>query len=189
MNGETTNSASTSSAPDLDWSQVSETVRMLNLAVAQIAMAMHEGEDSVGSLTRSFTTLVGSVEDIAQAAAGLEDASDIESVRSAVLSRSAAVQGGIQQSIVAFQFYDRLSQRLDHVRFALESLSGLVADRSRLFNPEEWRGLQHQIRSKYSMQEEQEMFEALLRGASIEDALAIVRQRMNEGDIDDIELF
>lgn len=55
---------STAEAPDLDWSQVSETVRMLNLTVAQISMARYEGEDSVGALTSSFTRMVSSVDDI-----------------------------------------------------------------------------------------------------------------------------
>ena len=180
---------SNAASPDLDWSQVSETVRMLNLAVAQISMAMHEGEDSVESLTRCFTNMVGHVEDIAKTATSLADGSATDDARSAVLGRAAEVQGGIQQSIVAFQFYDRLSQRLDHVRYVLDALSALVADKSRLFNPAEWDGLQQSIRGRYSMQEEQDMFEALLNGASIEEALNLVRRKLHEGDINDIELF
>lgn len=180
--------ASRAAAPDLDWSQVAETVRMLNLAVAQIAMAMHEGEDSVESLTRSFTGMVENVDEIAQVAVGLDDA-DGQGTKSEILSRCATVQGGIQQSIVAFQFYDRLSQRLDHVRFALDQLSGLVSDKLRLFNPEEWAGLQQDIRSRYTMREEQEMFEALLDGAGVDEALELVRNKLHQGDIDDIELF
>lgn len=159
---------------------------MLNLAVAQISMAMHEGEDSVESLTGSFTGMVGNVNNIADVAAG----SDMpDGVRSTVLSQCAEVQSGIQQSIVAFQFYDRLSQRLEHVRYALDALSGLVVDKSRLFDPREWQDLQQAIRSKYSMQEEQDMFEALLNGASTEEALDLVRKRVHSGDIDGIELF
>ncbi|MCB1787394.1 MAG: hypothetical protein H6953_15830 [Chromatiaceae bacterium] len=181
---------STAESPDLDWSQVSETVRMLNLAVAQISMAMHEGEDSVGSLTHSFTHMVDSVEQISQTMLTLDDAGEgTQAVQSTVLAHCDEVRGGIQQSIVAFQFYDRLSQRLDHVRYALDALAELVADRGRLFSPEEWTGLQKTICSRYTMREEQEMFEALLKGASIEEALDIVREKIHGGDIDDIELF
>lgn len=180
---------STAAAPDLDWSQVSETVRMLNLAVAQISMAMHEGEDSVESLTSSFAHMVGNVEDITRVVGDSDQSEIAEPTRAAVLGSCAAVQGGIQQSIVAFQFYDRLSQRLDHVRYALDALSNLVSDKGRLFNPAEWSTLQATIRSRYTMREEQEMFEALLAGASVDDALDLVRDRMREGDIDDIELF
>jgi hypothetical protein len=151
-------------------------------------MAMHEGEDSVGALTSSFTGMVDNVDRIAETVVAA-DADVSEGVQSAVLGRCAAVQSGMQQGIVAFQFYDRLSQRLDHVRFALAALSELVADKSRLFNPAEWARLQQHIRGRYSMQEEQDMFEALLAGATVEQALERVRQRLHEGDINDIELF
>lgn len=173
--------------PDLDWSQIRETVRMLNLAVAQIAMAMQEGDDSVESLGRSFTEMVGQVEEIANEATVLDPASSVPAGR--ILERCAQVQSNIQQSIVAFQFYDRLSQRIDHVQHALEQLGELVGDTSRLYNPSEWQALQGAIRNRYSMREEQEMFDALLSGASVEEALEQVRQRLNDGDIDDIELF
>lgn len=177
---------STANAPDLDWSQITETVRMLNLAVAQISVAMHEGEDSVSSLTSSFTGMVDTVNHIAEQADSLNG--DLQA-RENILADCAGVQGGIQQTIIAFQFYDRLSQRLDHVRLALGKLSELVSDRRRLYNPVEWDGLQEAIRSKYTMQEEQQMFDVLLGGATIDEALAVVRERLSEGDIDDIELF
>ena len=181
---------STSGQPDLDWSQVAETVRMLNLAVAQIAMAMHEGEDSIESLSRAFTEMVDNVNGIAVAASSTaDDAGHAATVEGEILQRCASVQGRIQQNIVAFQFYDRLSQRLDHVRFALDALSGLVADSTRLFNPAEWHGLQQTIRSRYTMREEQDMFDALAHGATVEEALEIVRAKIHQGEIDDIELF
>lgn len=177
---------STAAAPDLDWSQISETVRMLNLSVAQISMAMHEGEDSVGALSTSFTDMVSTVDTIARIA---NDKVDDGEVAGEIFAECAKVQTGMQQSIVAFQFYDRLSQRLDHVKKALEQLGLLVSDSTRLYNPREWGVLQEHIRSRYTMQEEQDMFEALLKGATVEEALEVVRQKLNEGDIDDIELF
>ena len=114
---------STASPSDLDGSRVTERVQRLNLAFARISMAMHEGEDSVGSLTDSFTGMVRSVETVAQ------------------------------------------------------------------LNPSDWGELQQAIRSRYSMREEQEMFEALLEGATTEEALDIVRKHVHERDIDDIERF
>lgn len=179
---------STSDQPDLDWSQVAETVRMLNLAVAQIAMAMHEGEDSVEALSESFTEMVGNVNEIASAAAGLDGEKGL-AIKGDILRSCASVQGRMQQNIIAFQFYDRLSQRLDHVKFALDSLSDLVADGGRLFNPGEWLSLQEAIRGRYTMREEQDMFDALARGASIDEALEMVRKAIHHGEIEDIELF
>ncbi len=49
--------SSSSANPDLDWSQLKETVVMLNLAIAQIKQSMHEGTSSVDTLAHSFTSL------------------------------------------------------------------------------------------------------------------------------------
>jgi len=174
-------------APDLDWSQIAETVRMLNLSVAQIAMALHEGEDSVDALTRSFTHMVERIQAISEHVKALPP--EQCEVAEAIAADCADVQGGIQQSIVAFQFYDRLSQRLDHVKHTLEQLGNLVADSQRLYNPAEWYALQEHIRGRYSMRAEREMFEALVAGASVEEALTRVSECLQEGENDDIDLF
>ena len=179
--------ASTAQAPDLDWSQISETVRMLNLAVAQISVAMAEGEDSVQALTGSFTGMVERVQQIAAEAARLPP--EQAGIADAIASQCEGVERSMQQGIVAFQFYDRLSQRIDHVQHALAQLGALIADNGRLCNPAEWRHLQQTIRGRYTMQEEQAMFDALLAGASVEEALEQIRPRLDQGDIDDIELF
>ena len=183
--------ASRAEDPDLDWSQVTETVRMLNLAVAQISMAMREGEDSVQALSSSFVDLASTIEEIGGLTGALDDetASGEASAAGQIVDRCAMAQGDVQQSIVAFQFYDRLSQRLDHVRDALDRLSSLVSDRRRLFNPAEWDRLQVEIRSRYTMREEQEMFEALLRGDTVDQVLEKRRGQRAADTLDDIELF
>jgi len=179
--------SSPSVAPDLDWSQVSETVRMLDLAIAQISMAIHDGDDSVDSLTSSFTHMVSSVDRIADVAreTGLQD----QAASDAILEQCAQVRSGMQHSIVAFQFYDRHSQRLDQVRDALAQLGRLVSEPARLYNPGEWHLLQQQIRSRYSLAGEQRMFDALLNGASIEEALDAAGGDQKSDECDSIELF
>ena len=59
---------STAARPDLDWSQVRETILMLNLAVAQIEMALKESSGSVDVLTNSFTDMYGNLMALVQAA-------------------------------------------------------------------------------------------------------------------------
>ena len=177
-------------SPDLDWSQIGETVRMLELAVAQINIALREGDDSVDVLSRSFTAMVGMVDTIAATA---EDKDCLEQNPVAIQTikqNCDMVRTQMQSAIVAFQFYDRLSQQLTHVTHSLESLGELVSDQRRLFNPEEWKGLQENIRSRFSMQEEQDMFDALLTGVSVEEALRQCEEKMALRDnSDNIELF
>lgn len=176
--------------PDLDWSQVRETVRMLSLAVAQIDMALCQSDDSIGALTNSFTEMVQQTKNIEKAAEKVSGDENADAVAE-IQEMCSLVTSNVHHSIVAFQFYDKLTQRLDHVMHALNSLGDLVADQSRLYNPNEWIGLQGVIRGRYSMVEEQAMFDALLSGASVEEALEICRERVNHitSSEDDIELF
>ena len=51
-------------APDLDWSQVRETVLMLELAAGQVEAAMKDSNSSVGVLTDTFTSLAESLETV-----------------------------------------------------------------------------------------------------------------------------
>jgi hypothetical protein len=161
---------------------------MLNFTVAQVPMAMHEGEDSAAALPRSFTGMAVEVEGIAEMASGEQAKERPDGPGSSVPGHCASVQRGIGQSIVATQCHVGHSQRLDHVRFALESLAGLVADKARLYSPDARDMLQQGVRSRYSMLEAPGMFEALLNGATTEKAQDIVRKPVHEGDIDDIEL-
>ena len=64
---------STATSPDLDWSQVRETVLMLNLAVSQIVHAMKDGDESVTELAKMFTSIIGHVQAIGKAARNLGD--------------------------------------------------------------------------------------------------------------------
>jgi hypothetical protein len=98
----------------------------------------------------------------------------------------------VHQAIIAFQFYDKLVQRLDHVCHSLDGLSGLVSDRSRLYDPAQWTALQDQIRSKYTMTEERAMFDAVIHGMPVHEALnhyMAVRMQEVEASGGEIELF
>jgi len=179
----------TARQPDLDWSQVRETVRMLQLAVAQIDISLREGDDSVKTLSGSFTSMIESVERIRQAHRQLACAQENSELIRLVEREGEEVTQRMRESIVAFQFYDKLSQRLSHVSHALASLAELVGDPARLYSPSEWQGLQVGIRSRYSIREEQEMFDLLLSGASVEEALARGMELMHKPDGEEIELF
>jgi len=172
----------TSSAqkPDLDWSQVRETVRMMNLAVAQIEMSMKEGDDSVDTLTDAFTTMAARVKVMEQLA--IENTTGTSTQ---IVEQCESVAGEMQHAIMAFQFYDKLTQRLSHVSHSLASLVDLVGDNSRLYNPLEWSLLQEKIKSKYTMPAEHQMFDMMMQGMSIEDIL----KQTQHVDEDDIELF
>ncbi|MEY2633145.1 MAG: hypothetical protein RIR00_1799 [Pseudomonadota bacterium] len=175
-------------SPDLDWSQVRETVLMLELAAAQIEAAMRDSNSSVEVLTDTFTSMAGYMRMISETAHALPATPDTEAVRQNLNGTVEQVSGMVHQAIIAFQFYDKLVQRLSHVCHSLGNLGDLVNDKSRLFNPQEWVELQQGIKSKYSTLDEVAMFEAVMSGMPVLEAIEqYMTQMKNKGD--DIELF
>ena len=189
---------STARNPDLDWSQVRETILMLALAVAQIEISMRDSNGSVEVLSNSFTSMIGQVKMIERTAAALPDTPEGADARTAIVDNCTIIGETMHSAIVAFQFYDKLTQRLSHVTSSLGALADLVADVRRLYNPYEWLGMQEKIKSRYTMEEERLMFDAMMEGKSVKQALAIYIQAMEEKrqkaatvgyDEEDIELF
>lgn len=178
----------TAHAPDLNWSQVRETVLMLELAAVQIEAAMRDSNASVEVLTHSFTSMAGYMQRISQAVESLPDTGEVGAAKQNLSGVSEHVTGMVHQAIIAFQFYDKLVQRLAHVGLSLGDLSQLVAEPGRLFNPAEWVHLQAKIRSKYTTREEIAMFDAVMQGIPVQTAVDQFMETM-KGQGDDIELF
>ncbi len=63
---------SNSKNPDLDWSQVRETIKLLNLSAVQVDDILQESESSVNTLTDSFTDIVESMQTITNHLSALE---------------------------------------------------------------------------------------------------------------------
>ena len=174
--------------PDLNWSQVRETVLMLELAAVQIETAMKDSNTSVDVLTTSFTGIAQCMQAMLDKISNLPSEGPVGEVRAELLGDSGNVADRVHQAIIAFQFYDKLVQRLAHVGLSLGDLSDLVADPRRLFNPGEWVGLQDKIKTKYSTREEIAMFDAVMQGVPVHEAVARFNQEMREQE-DDIEFF
>lgn len=186
-----TTSKSTSSRPDLDWSQVRETVLMLKLAAAQVEFSLRDGNNSVDVLANSFTSMASGINAIEESVKELSESGQIkDEAGNSLIQQCAGVSEKMHHAIIAFQFYDKLVQRLDHVVGSLSQLGDLVGDSSSLYSPQAWHTLQENIRSRYSMKQERDLFDSLMNGEDIDT----VMQRMHEltGQVvedDDIELF
>ncbi len=178
---------STAANPDLDWSQVRETILMLGLAIAQIESSMKDSDESVETLGNSFTSMSGNVKVIADAAQDLPDGP----AKQCVIENCQIVSDRMNEAIVAFQFYDRLVQRLAHVAHSVDDLGDLIADSHRLYNPHEWVGIQQKIRSKYTMDEERVMFDAIMQGMTVKQALGkyLEMKQQRQAQQTDIEFF
>lgn len=186
---------STANNPDLSWSQVRETVVMLELASTQIEYAMNDSNKSVDILTTSFTELANTMSKICNGFAKLVDYekdntvkdSELQETKKTLQTISSYANSLIIKAIVAFQFYDKLAQRISHVNGSLSSLRELVSDGRKIFQPEEWVNLQQKIKSKYSTPEEIAMFDAVVNGMPIQEAIEKYCPPQDEEE--NIELF
>lgn len=176
---------SNSSKPDLDWSQVRETIKLLLLSAAQVDELLKEGDISVNTLTESFTTLAEHMKAINNLLLALESCS----IRDEALICCTETSDKIQSSVIAFQFYDRMVQCLQHVTSNLIGLTKLLESPERLYNPNEWLKFQNEIRSRYTMESEKLLFDAILKGESLEKALAAKDAKLKEEQSGNIELF
>jgi len=192
MNESASNSIapSVASRPDLDWSQVRETILMLNLSMAQIEAGLNDSSSSVGELTDSFTSISGVLCAIREVAHKLPDTPEAAPAKAEIENLSSEVGVKIGQAIVAFQFYDRLSQRLSQVCRNLEDLGMLVNDPARLYNPFAWVSLQQKIRAKFTTEDDKYMFDTLMETRDVQKAIEELVKRKREHQTDgDIELF
>ena len=111
---------------------------MLKLAAAQVEFSLKDGTNSVNTLTDSFTGMAGGIKAIELSSAGLFEKYNISmDDQETVVSNCQQVAGKMQQAIVAFQFYDMLVQRIDHVVNSLSRPGDLVSDPCRLYSPHE----------------------------------------------------
>lgn len=179
---------------DHNWSYVSETINMLYLAVCQIESTMSEANSSVDVLTQSFTQLAGHTGDVSNQVQCLTQVEELESFKEDIAQTASEIQTNINSSIRAFQFYDRVCQRVDHVARSLEKVSAILENKEEMENPSAWKDIQEKIKSSYTMEAERIMFEYIMRGGTVKEALEIYKHHFSTeadgpGDKDEIELF
>jgi len=178
---------SESNEPNSQWCFRSETARLLALNVAQIHTGLSEGDASIETLSSSFRQLATFCMEIQNSTGDSNNSNlDVDEIKNIAASMSTQVDS----AIMAFQFYDRLCQRLEHVQNNLHMLSDLITDEGQIENSVGWQTLREKIKSSYTMETEHKMHEAVLKGATIDEALEIFKSALTEQqDEDDIELF
>lgn len=165
--------------------EVQETILILNLSVAQIDLSITEGDNSVNTLIDSFTYMSQHIEQIQNASNKMaEIGQEIEGMgdhQSVLLSEAGELSLKMQQAVIAFQFYDKLSQRLGHVSHGLSGLAEIVSHEMKVKSPEEWEGFKNSVRKGTTMREEEELFELIFdQNIPAEDAIEIMKERMRE---------
>ena len=163
-----------------DWSHIEETIKFLSLAVAQLEVSILDSEVSVDSLSQSFTRIMQAVH-------------SAEANPEKIHNELNAVKSDVQKVVTDFQFYDRLAQRLSHIKDSLNGLGDLFRTQNNLANPDAWHQLQTNLKSCYTMACEREMFDLIVSGSTIEEALEHYRSHhlleSGQSTENDIDLF
>lgn len=154
---------------------------LLELSIAQLDGAVKEADGRVDRLSHALVDLRKGLDDITQLLAH-------HASPAMLAGRVEAMNEQISSAVVAMQFYDKLTQRLAHVREGL-TLPKAHIDASPRPRSMHWPEVCAQIRARYSMVEERVVFDFLLRGTGPEqmlEALTDLRGATNPGEL---ELF
>lgn len=156
----------------ITWTPEQQIARMLELCEAQMESALSESDVAMEALVKSFAGLI----EAGQALGSLGEKTPAEAGTADLASQLDALRKQTAAAVVAFQFYDKLTQRLGHVRYSLSALAMFVCDRSKSVERDQWKRLFTTLRRLYRTDEELQIFKLMVDGASAEEARECVQQ-------------
>ena len=149
------------------WTPETQIANMLELCSAQMESALQDSDQAVEALIQIFSTVAESARTLQSITAQLPP-----EVRAAITQaldkqlETLALQIG--SAVVSFQFYDKLTQRLGHVRYSLSSLAQFVCDRAQSCEQDQWRRMLNALRRLYRTEEERRIFQMMTEGLSVD---------------------
>jgi hypothetical protein len=164
--------------------------RFLELGAAQLDAAMRESDSRVDKLAAAVTAVATAARELGMQLEALDSTDAAESARARQRMRqlSDALVTHVQSTITSLQFYDKLIQRLTHVR------DGLAIPSESTVNPadptgSDWSAMLEQVRSKYSMVEERVLFDFMMRGLSADQMLKALTGLRGSATPGELEVF
>jgi len=184
--------ANAEAAPLADWTPEQQIAHMLDLCEAQMESALCESDLAVDALIKAFSGLSESAQTMNAMAAKLTAAQREALGASDLDKQMQAIQKQMSSAIIAFQFYDKLTQRLGHVRYSLSTLALFVCDRAQTTQRDQWRRLFTTLKRLYRTEEEKQIFQMMVEGATADQARDHIHQStqtLRIGISGEIELF
>lgn len=123
--------------------------------------ATHDSDLAVDTLVQAFTELVNTVRSLGTLSQQAVDEGAAAPRLEQVQERCDVLSKQVASAVVAFQFYDKLSQRLGHVRYSLSTLALFICDPPNSQKPEHWDKLLTTLGRLYRTAEERAVFDAL----------------------------
>jgi hypothetical protein len=164
--------------------------RYLELGAVQVDAAMKEANQAVDSLSSAVTAVQADARELVAQIWALESG-DPERARQA-LAQLRIWAGRLTErgrtAIRTLQFYDKLVQRLSHVRDGLALPVDWVSKQKQPTS-EDYARLLEQVRSRYSMAEERALFDFMMCGLSAEQMFKALMGLKGTTAAGELELF
>jgi hypothetical protein len=157
-------------SPATSWTPESQIANLLELCGAQMESAVHDSDQAVEVLCKVFAGVAATSRALNELSAKLppEARSAITEAMDRQLEELAKQVGDV---VVSFQFYDKLSQRLGHVRYSLSSLAQFVCDRAQSSEQDQWRRMLNALRRLYRTEEERHIFQMMTGPTATEETM------------------
>ena len=164
--------------------------QFLNLTSGEIKVSMREANGVVQTLTKTFMQMVGDVHEIQLAAEKLAAKGEDAAIKQEIIDKCNAYLDKVQDGTVGFQFYDKMTQRLNHTSGNLKKLMQMTEEPEALSSVEKWQALKQDIEQSYTMEEDRVLFKALMKGDSIQQAVRLAAEaQKKQQDEGGVELF
>jgi hypothetical protein len=176
----------------VSWTPEQQIARMLELSEAQMENALSESDMAVEALIKSFAGLIEAGQALGSLSEKTVESSPQDAGTADLARQLDALRKQTAAAVVAFQFYDKLTQRLGHVRYSLSALAMFICDRSKAGEREQWKRLFTTLRRLYRTEEERQIFNLMVDGTSVEEARERVQQTtltLRSAPTGEIEIF
>jgi hypothetical protein len=169
---------------------VAELRSFLELGAAQLESAMKDSDARVESLTSAINHMVERLAQLRELTSGVPAGSDAgaQALVAKLATLGAELELDARQAVVAMQFYDKMIQRITHVRDGLaipaETIEAGPGARSAA-----WEQMLEQVRGRYSMVEERVLFDFLIRGTGPREMMQALTDLQGASRPGELELF
>lgn len=137
--------------------------RFLELGAAQVDAALRESNSRVEKLASAVTAIATDSRALDQEVRALDPTEATRARRARIGELIVSLNAHVQASITALQFYDKLVQRLTHVREGL-AIPADTAGSTVNTSAKDWQALLLQVRERYSTVEERVLFDFMMHG-------------------------
>ncbi|MGB0496017.1 MAG: hypothetical protein ACPGJI_06645 [Kangiellaceae bacterium] len=166
-------------------SQSANQITLLQLAAAQLAISLKETEQPFDDLSKLFIEIVEGFNEI-ESLLSSGNSTDLERVK----DLHSTTQGRVKNAVIDFQFYDRMTQRLNHI---LSNIQDAIDSMGKCdsVDDEYWQEIFAKIEKSYTMREEKQLYESIRSGIGFDEAVkALVSQTFDhDSNASNIELF